>query len=425
MLEIKFIRENPSLIRDNLISRGWDTSILDRLLEEDRERRNILKEIEPLKAKRNELSREIGIRKRKGEDTSSLMEEVREVVSRIEEMERNLRDKEAKVRELLLQIPNIPHSSVPRGKGSEDNLVIRTWGKPRDFSFPPRPHWEIGEKLGILDFKRAGKISGSRFVVYWREGALLARALIQFMIDLHREKGYEEVYPPFLVNRESMQGTGQLPKFEEDMFHTDMGLFLVPTAEVPVTNLFRDEILEEDKLPLKLVSYTACFRREAGSYGKEVRGLTRQHQFDKVELVKFTHPDTSYDELESLVRDAEEVLQRLQLPYRVVSLCTGDLGFSAAKCYDIEVWIPSEKRYLEISSCSNFEDFQARRANIRFRPRGKSKTELVHTLNGSGLAVGRTIIAILENFQEEEGSVIIPEALRPYMQGIYRLEKTS
>lgn len=293
----------------------------------------------------------------------------------------------------------------------------------REFKFQPRHHWEIGEGLGILDFERAGKISGSRFVVYWREGALLARALIQFMIDVHLKQGYEEVYPPFLVNRDSMIGTGQLPKFENDMFHTDMDLFLVPTAEVPVTNLFRDEILQEDDLPIKLVSYTACFRREAGSYGKEVRGLTRQHQFDKVELVKFVHPDTSYDELETLVRDAEEILKLLKLPYRVVSLCTADLGFSASKCYDIEVWLPSEQRYLEISSCSNFEDYQARRANLRFRPRGSSKTQLLHTLNGSGLAVGRTIIAILENYQEEDGSVIIPEVLRPYLQGIYRLEK--
>jgi len=423
MLDIKFLRENQELVRKSLVNRGLDTKILDRFLTVDKERRRLLKEIEPLKAKRNEISKEIGLRKQKGENVDELLEEVKEISRKIKEMEGEVEEKEREVKNLLLHIPNIPHPSVPVGKGSEDNVVVREWGEVREFKFPPRHHWEIGEGLGILDFERAGKISGSRFVVYWREGALLARALIQFMIDVHLKQGYEEVYPPFLVNRESMIGTGQLPKFENDMFHTDMDLFLVPTAEVPVTNLFRDEILEEDDLPIKLVSYTACFRREAGSYGKEVRGLTRQHQFDKVELVKFVHPDTSYDELETLVRDAEEILKLLKLPYRVVSLCTADLGFSASKCYDIEVWLPSEKRYLEISSCSNCEDYQARRANLRFRPRGSNKTQLLHTLNGSGLAVGRTIIAILENYQEEDGSVIIPEVLRPYLQGIYRLEK--
>ena len=423
MLDIKFLRENQELVRKSLVNRGLDTKILDRFLTVDKERRRLLKEIEPLKAKRNEISKQIGLRKQKGENVDELLEEVKEISRKIKEMEGEVEEKEREVKNLLLHIPNIPHPSVPVGKGSEDNVVVREWGEVREFKFPPRHHWEIGEGLGILDFERAGKISGSRFVVYWREGALLARALIQFMIDVHLKQGYEEVYPPFLVNRESMIGTGQLPKFENDMFHTDMDLFLVPTAEVPVTNLFRDEILEEDDLPIKLVSYTACFRREAGSYGKEVRGLTRQHQFDKVELVKFVHPDTSYDELETLVRDAEEILKLLKLPYRVVSLCTADLGFSASKCYDIEVWLPSEKRYLEISSCSNCEDYQARRANLRFRPRGSNKTQLLHTLNGSGLAVGRTIIAILENYQEEDGSVIIPEVLRPYLQGIYRLEK--
>ncbi|HEX67846.1 MAG TPA: serine--tRNA ligase [bacterium] len=423
MLDIKFLRENQELVRKSLVNRGLDTKILDRFLTVDKERRRLLKEIEPLKAKRNEISKQIGLRKQKGENVDELLEEVKEISRKIKEMEGEVEEKEREVKNLLLHIPNIPHPSVPIGKGSEDNVVVREWGEVREFKFPPRHHWEIGEGLGILDFERAGKISGSRFVVYWREGALLARALIQFMIDVHLKQGYEEVYPPFLVNRESMIGTGQLPKFENDMFHTDMDLFLVPTAEVPVTNLFRDEILEEDDLPIKLVSYTACFRREAGSYGKEVRGLTRQHQFDKVELVKFVHPDTSYDELETLVKDAEEILKLLKLPYRVVSLCTADLGFSASKCYDIEVWLPSEKRYLEISSCSNCEDYQARRANLRFRPRGSNKTQLLHTLNGSGLAVGRTIIAILENYQEEDGSVIIPEVLRPYLQGIYRLEK--
>jgi len=420
------VRENPGVVREALEKRGENLKILEDFLRADEERRNLLKEVEPLKNRRNELSREIGLRKQKGEKIDSYLEEVKEISLRIKEKEKLVEEKEREVREILLKIPNIPHSSVPLGKKPEDNKVIRKWGEPRHFSFPPKHHWEIAENLGIIDFKRASKISGSRFAVYWREGALLARGLIQFMIEVHLRQGYEEVYPPFLVNRTSMIGTGQLPKFEEDMFHADMDFFLVPTAEVPVTNLFRDEVLEEKELPVRLVSYTACFRKEAGSYGKDVRGLTRQHQFDKVELVKFVHPDSSYEELETLVKDAEEVLQLLEIPYRIVALCTGDLGFSATKCYDIEVWLPSENRFLEISSCSNFEEFQARRANIRFKPEnGRGKTRFLHTLNGSGVAVGRTIIALLENHQQEDGSVLIPEPLRPYLKGKYRLEKLS
>ncbi len=396
---------------------------MEEFLELDQERREIIRQLEPLKAKRNEVSKKIGELKREGKNVETLLKEMKKVSQEIKSMEGTLKEIEEKVWNALLYIPNIPHPSVPVGKDPEDNVEVRRWGRIREFSFPPRSHWEIGEKLGIIDFKRASLISGSRFAVYWREGALLARALIQFMIDVHLEQGYEEVYPPFLVNRDSMTGTGQLPKFEEDMFHTDMDLFLVPTAEVPVTNLHRGEVIPEEKLPLKYVSYTACFRREAGSYGRDVRGLTRQHQFDKVELVKFVKPEDSYEELESLVEDAEEVLKRLNLPYRVVSLCTGDLGFAASKCYDIEVWIPSERKYLEISSCSNFEDFQARRANIRYKPKDSGKPLFLHTLNGSGLAVGRTIISLLENYQEEDGSVIVPEALVPYMKGKYRLER--
>ncbi len=424
MLDLKFVRENPAIVRESLEKRGEDSEILENFLKVDEERRRLLREVEPLKNKRNELSRQIGRKKQKGENVDAYMQEVKEISSLIKEKEKQVEEKEREVKEALLGIPNIPHSSVPPGKTSADNQVVREWGEPRRFSFTPRHHWDIAEELGIIDFKRAAKISGSRFAVYWGEGALLARGLIQFMIDVHLRQGYEEVYPPFLVNRASMTATGQLPKFEEDMFHTDMELFLVPTAEVPVTNLFREEVLKEDDLPVRLVAYTACFRKEAGSYGKDVRGLTRQRQFDKVELVKFVHPDASYQELETLLQDAERILQLLEIPYRVVALCTGDLGFSAAKCYDLEVWLPSEKRFLEISSCSNFEDFQARRANIRFKPReGKEKTRYLHTLNGSGLAVGRTIIALLENHQQEDGSVLIPEPLRPYLKGKYTLEK--
>ncbi|RLA97197.1 MAG: serine--tRNA ligase, partial [Deltaproteobacteria bacterium] len=373
------------------------------------------------------FSEEISRRKRQGEDAQELIAEMRALSQELKEMEAQLREKEEELRKLLLTVPNIPHSSVPVGEDSEENVEVRKWGEPPSFPFTPRPHWEVGEELGILDFQRGAKLAGARFVLYRGLGALLERALINFMLDLHiKEHGYKEVLPPFIVNRNSMIGTGQLPKFEEDLFKIEgMEYYLIPTAEVPVTNIHRDEILEEEDLPLRYVSYTPCFRKEAGSYGKDTRGIVRQHQFNKVELVKFAHPETSYEELETLLQDAEEVLRRLGIHYRVVTLCTGDLGFAASKTYDIEVWLPSQEEYKEISSCSNFEDFQARRANIRFRRRGKKGTEFVHTLNGSGLAVGRTVVAILENYQQEDGSVLIPEALRPYMGGIERISRSG
>ena len=422
MLAIRTIRENPDRVRKALADRGADVD-LDRLLELDARRREILQELEALRGRRNQVSKDVGRIKREGGDPSALMAEMREVGSRIKALEAELREVEPGLDALLMQIPNIPHASVPVGRTEEDNQVVRTWGEPPDLGFEPLPHWEIGERLGILDFERAAKITGARFVVLRGLGSRLERALIQFMLDLHTaEHGYEEVWPPFMVNSRAMTGTGQLPKFEEDLFHVSgTDYYLVPTAEVPVTNLHADEILREEDLPVRYTAYTPCFRAEAGAYGKDTRGMIRQHQFDKVELVKFAHPEGSYEELESLTRNAEEVLRRLGLPYRVVTLCTGDLGFSSAKTYDIEVWIPSQGVYREISSCSNFEDFQARRANIRFRPKGGKGTRLVHTLNGSGLAVGRTLVAILENFQQEDGSVLIPEALRPYM-GVDRIE---
>ncbi len=396
---------------------------LDRLIGLDDRRRELLREAEDLRHRRNEASREVGRIKREGGDASGIMEEMRRVGARIKELERELKAVESELRSLLLQVPNIPHGTVPVGGDDTQNRVERLWGEPRPFEFEPLPHWELGERLGILDFERAAKITGARFVVLKGLGARLERALIQFMLDLHvREHGYEEVWPPFMVNAKAMMGTGQLPKFEEDLFHVSgTDYYLVPTAEVPVTNLHAGEVLKEEELPVCYTAYTPCFRAEAGAYGKDTRGMIRQHQFDKVELVKFAHPDTSYEELESLTRNAEEVLRRLGLPYRVVTLCTGDLGFSAAKTYDLEVWLPSQGVYREISSCSNFEDFQARRADIRFRPKGGKGTRLVHTLNGSGLAVGRTLVAILENYQQEDGSVVIPEVLRPYM-GVDRIE---
>ncbi len=409
-------------MKERLTSRGvqidWDA-----FTELDRQRLELLQEVEGLRNQQNKLSDEIAEVKRRGEDPGDLIRQVRELSQRLKDLEKALREKEGELRAFLLRIPNLPHESVPKGSGPEENVEIRRWGEPPQFDFEPRPHWEIGERLGILDFRCGAKLAGSRFTLYRGLGALLERALINFMLDLHtREHGYIEVLPPFMVKREVMEGTGQLPKFEEDLFKIEgLELFLIPTAEVPVTNIHRDEILEEDDLPLKYVSYTPCFRKEAGSYGKDVRGIIRQHQFNKVELVKFTTPETSYEELESMVRDAEEVLRRLGIHYRVVELCTGDLGFSAAKTYDIEVWLPGLGEYKEISSCSNCEDFQARRASIRFRRRGKKGTELVHTLNGSGIAVGRTVVAILENYQQPDGSVLIPEVLRPYMGGIERI----
>ncbi|MEW6488238.1 MAG: serine--tRNA ligase [Thermodesulfobacteriota bacterium] len=416
MLAIKWIRDNADAVRTYLKRRRAEVD-LDRILALDDRRRDLLQELEALRNRRNEISRRVGQRKREGGDAADLVAEMGGVGERIKELEASLREVEPVLDDLLLRVPNAPHASVPSGEGEGDNPVVRTWGEPRTFDFEPLPHWEVGERLGILDFERAAKISGARFVVLKGLGSRLERALIQFMLDLHtREHGYLEVLPPFLVNSRAMTGTGQLPKFAEDLFHLEgTDYYLIPTAEVPVTNLHMDEVLPEEDLPVRYVSYTPCFRAEAGAYGKDTRGMIRQHQFDKVELVKFAHPDRSYEELEGLTANAEEILKRLGLPYRVVSLCTGDLGFSSAKTYDLEVWLPSQGVYREISSCSNFEDFQARRASIRYRPKGGKGTQLVHTLNGSGLAVGRTLVAILENGQQADGSVLIPEALRPYM----------
>jgi len=416
MLSIKWIRDNVESVRAYLANRGADVD-LDRILGLDDQRREVLQELESLRSRRNEISKEVGQRKRTGEDAEGLLHEMGGVNQRIKDLETALRDVEPALNDLLMRVPNVPHSTVPAGGGEADNPVVRTWGEPRDFPFEPLPHWEVGERLGILDFERAAKIAGARFVVLRGLGSRLERALIQFMLDLHtREHGYVEVLPPFMVNAKAMTGTGQLPKFEEDLFKlSGTDYYLIPTAEVPVTNLHMDEVLAEEDLPVRYVAYTPCFRAEAGAYGKDTRGMIRQHQFDKVELVKFAHPDRSYEELEGLTANAEEVLRRLELPYRVISLCTGDLGFSSAKTYDLEVWLPSQGVYREISSCSNFEDFQARRAAIRYRPKGGKGTQLVHTLNGSGLAVGRTLVAILENFQQPDGSVVIPEVLRPYM----------
>ncbi len=418
MLDWKWIKENKEATEEALQKRGMDSEILEELFSEDEKRRTVQREVDILRQKRNEISRLVASLKREGQNPQDALREGEKIAGKIKEEEEKLREIEEQWKEKLLFIPNIPHSTVPVGKDENDNQEVKRWGEPRDFSFTPRPHWEIGEGLDILDFERGAKIASSRFTVLKGEGAFLERALINFMLDLHTQKHhYREVFPPFLVNTKSLIGTGQLPKFYEDLYHCQDDLHLIPTAEVPVTNLHSEEVLREEQLPLYYVAYSACFRREAGSYGKDVRGLIRQHQFNKVELVKFALPENSYEELESLLRDAEEVLQILNLPYRVVALCTGDLGFSASKTYDIEVWIPSQNRYREISSCSNFEDFQARRANIRFRNK-EGKMRYVHTLNGSGLAVGRTLVAILENYQEEDGTVTIPEALRPYLRGL-------
>jgi seryl-tRNA synthetase len=418
MLDWKWIKENKESVEEALQKRGMDSGFLEELFSWDEERRAAQREVDILRQKRNEISRLIASLKREGKDPQDALQEGEKIAGKIKEEEEKLREAEEKWREKLLFLPNIPHPTVPVGKDENDNQEVKQWGEPRHFSFTPRPHWEIGEGLDILDFERGAKIASSRFTVLKGEGAFLERALTNFMLDLHTQKHhYREIFPPFLVNTKSLIGTGQLPKFYEDLYHCQDDLHLIPTAEVPVTNLHAEEILREEELPLYYVAYSACFRREAGSYGKDVRGLIRQHQFNKVELVKFALPENSYEELETLLQDAEEVLQILNLPYRVVVLCTGDLGFSASKTYDIEVWIPSQNRYREISSCSNFEDFQARRANIRFRDQG-GKVRYVHTLNGSGLAVGRTLVAILENYQEEDGTVTIPEALRPYLRGL-------
>ncbi|HSO72449.1 MAG TPA: serine--tRNA ligase [Thermodesulfobacteriota bacterium] len=422
MLDLKILRERLSWVQDRLTLRGqalsWDT--FEAL---DRERRTILQEVEELKHRRNVVSELIGRLKKEKKEAPETIGEMREVSRRIKELDEHLTGIEGKFQDFLLNLPNIPHESVPVGYSSEDNPVVRTWGEKPVFSFDPLAHWDIGESLGILDFERAAKLTGARFVVYMGLGARLERALINFMLDLHtREHGYTEILPPFMVNSQSMLGTGQLPKFKEDLFKLEgWDYYLIPTAEVPVTNYYQQETLSAAELPIKFVAYTPCFRSEAGSHGKDTRGLIRQHLFIKVELVKFSLPENSYPELEALLANAEEVLKRLGLHYRVVTLCTGDMGFSSAKTYDLEVWLPGQGLYREISSCSNFEDFQARRANIRFKRPGQSKTELVHTLNGSGLAVGRTLVAVLENYQQADGSVVIPEALRPYLNGLDRI----
>ncbi len=416
MLDIELLRKDPEWVRERLSTRDKAyAELVDKALELDRERRAILKEIERLRAERNAKSKEIGKLKKEGKDTSELEAEVKNLRESIEKYEVELSEVETKLREVMLSIPNLPHESVPVGEDESQNVEVRRWGKPREFNFQPKPHWEIGERLGIIDFERASKLSGSRFSVLLGWGAKLERALINFMLDLHSKKGYKEVLPPHLVRPEILIGTGQLPKFEEELYRCERDdLYLIPTAEVPLTNLFRDEILSEDQLPIYMVSYTPCYRREAGSYGKDVRGLIRQHMFDLLDLVKIVKPEHSYEELERLTADAEAVLQALGLPYRVVLLCTGDMGFASAKTYDIEVWFPSQGRYREISSCSNCEDFQARRMNTKYRD-SQGKLHFVHTLNGSGLAVGRTLSAILENYQQEDGSVIVPPALRDYL----------
>jgi seryl-tRNA synthetase len=420
MLDLNFVRDNLALVEEKLRQRGANSAeLLKDFAAIDGERRQAITAAETLQARRNRASEEIAKLKKTGQDASAQINETKELREQIQESEKKAAGQEASLRELLAAIPNLPHDSVPVGKRAEDNVEVRRWGAPPKFDFKPKPHWELGEELGVLDLERAAKLSGARFAVYWALGARLERALANFMLDLHtREHGYTEVLPPYLVNSESMYGTGQLPKFAQDLFrvpHGEKDLWLIPTAEVPVTNLYRDEVLEAARLPVSLTAYTPCFRSEAGSYGKDVRGIIRQHQFQKVELVKFSRPENSYDELEKLTRNAEAVLQKLGLYYRVVSLCTADLGFSSAKTYDIEVWLPGQNLFREISSCSNFETFQARRANIRYRPEGKGKTEFLHTLNGSALAVGRTWVAILENYQQADGSVLIPEALQKYM----------
>ena len=419
MLDLKIIRENPEAVKARLKRRGGDFKELDELLKPEDDRRSGLQESELLKNKKKKLSAEVGQLKQKGQDASKLMEEVKTINISIKELDDKIQAWEQQVQEKLLGIPNTPDDSIPDGADESANRVVRDWGTKPGFSFKPKNHVEVGEQLGLIDLKRAAKISGARFAVYKGQGAGLLRALINFMIDVQtRENGYQELYPPFLVNKESMLGTGQLPKFEEELFATrDDPLYLIPTAEVPVTNFHRDEILEEESLPICYAAYTPCFRREAGSYGKDTQGLIRQHQFDKVELVKFSRAEESSAELEKLVENAESILKKLNLHYRVVELCAGDLGFSAAKTYDLEVWLPSQDTYREISSCSNFADYQARRARIRCKKRTGGKPEFVHTLNGSGLAAGRLFVALLENYQQEDGTVMIPEVLRPYMHG--------
>jgi seryl-tRNA synthetase len=422
MLDIRFLRNNIEAVRQNLKKRNHELD-LDRFIAVDKRRRELLEESERLKNRRNTVSAEIARLKKAKKDCSELIEQMKEVGGRIKELDRELAGIDEEVRNFMLSVPNMLHESVPEGIDENDNITVREHGDMPEFPFEPKPHWDVGTDLGILDFERAAKITGARFVVYQGLGSRLERAIMNFMLDVHQTRhGYKEVMPPVIVNSASLKGTGQLPKFEEDLFRLDFkDYYLIPTAEVPVTNLHRDEVIPEESLPIYYAAYTPCFRSEAGAYGRDVRGIIRQHQFNKVELVKFVRPDDSYDELERLTGNAETILQLLGIPYRVIILCSGDTGFSSAKTYDIEVWLPGQKRFCEISSCSNFEDFQARRANIRYRPSGGGKSRFVHTLNGSGLAVGRTMVAILENFQQEDGSVRIPKALVPYMGGVEEL----
>ena len=425
MLDLGFVRDNIPKIEAMLRNRGMDPDVLLKDFRTvDAQRRQAINAAETLKAHRNRLSEEIATLKKSGQNADQLIAETKDMRMQIQELEKAAEEYDTRMSEVLVNLPNVPNDSVPVGKSPDDNVEVRKWGTPPKFDFTPKPHWELGEQLGILDLERAVKITGGRFAVYWDMGAKLERALANFMLDVHtREHGYTEVLPPFMVNSDSMYGTGQLPKFAADLFrvpHGEKELWLVPTAEVPVTNLLRGEVLDDDKLPVSLTAYTPCFRSEAGSYGKDVRGIIRQHQFQKVELVKFSRPEDSYEQLEKLTHDAEEILQKLGLHYRVMALSTGDMSFSSAKTYDLEVWLPGQQLYREISSCSNFESFQARRANIRFRRDAKSKPGFVHTLNGSGLAIGRTWLAILENYQQADGTVVVPEVLRPYM-GIDRI----
>ena len=420
MLDLNFVRENLPRVEDMLRQRGADpAAVLKDFREVDTQRRKAITEAETIKARRNQATEEIAKLKRSGQDASTAIAETKDLREQIQEREKIAADFDSRLQEILSGIPNMPHESVPVGHSAEENVEVRRWGTPPKFDFTPKPHWDLGAELGVLDLERAVKLTGARFAVYWDLGAKLERALANFMLDLHtREHGYTEVLPPYLVNSESMYGTGQLPKFADDLFrvpHGEKDLWLISTAEVPVTNLYRDEVLDAARLPISLTAYTPCFRSEAGSYGKDVRGIIRQHQFQKVELVKFSRPEDSYAEHEKLTRNAETVLQKLGLHYRTMALCTGDMSASSAKTYDIEVWLPGQQLFREISSCSNFESYQARRANIRYRPEGKNKTEFVHTLNGSGLAVGRTWVAILENYQQADGSVAIPAVLRPYI----------
>lgn len=423
MLDIRAIRSNPEEIKRKLRRRGQEFRI-DDILKLDEERRQVIFEVEELKSNKNKVSEEVAKLKKAKQDAEAMVLEMREVSEKIKEMDDRVKALDEEITGILMTIPNTPYDGIPDGNSEADNLEIRKYGEPTKFEYDPKAHWDIGVDLNILDFETAGKVTGARFTFYKGLGAKLERALINFMLDTHSEKGYTEIFPPFMVHRRSMMGTGQLPKFEEDAFKVqNTEYFLVPTAEVPITNMYREQILEGKMLPIKHTAYTACFRAEAGSAGRDTRGLIRQHQFNKVELVKFVDPEKSYEELEQLTEDAESILKLLKLPYRVVCLCASDLGFSSAKTYDIEVWMPSYGRYVEISSCSNFEDFQARRADIKFRPEVKEKPRFIHTLNGSGLAVGRTVAAILENFQQGDGSVVIPEALRPYMGGLDRIRK--